>query len=124
MYHHRITIFAITLFKGTLLAASMSTPDKTSAPDGEVTPTRAIIEAIADHEGVDITDVEPPAYDPLFTVVNPEALDDLFHTTTGPATGVVVRLEYEGYEVLVRPGSDVEVRSLDSTDSIDSSFGD
>ncbi|WP_226006521.1 HalOD1 output domain-containing protein [Natrinema salinisoli] len=102
----------------------MSSPDGTSTPDGSVSPTQAIIEAIAEHEGVDITDVEPPAYDPLFTVVNPEALDDLFHTTAGLATNVEVRLEYEGYEVLVRPGSDVDVRDLDSTNSIDSSFGD
>ncbi|WP_049890639.1 HalOD1 output domain-containing protein [Natrinema versiforme] len=90
----------------------MSTSDNMSSPDGEVSPTQAIIEAIAAEEGVDVTDVEPPAYDSLFTVVNPEALDELFHTTTGTASGVAVRLEYEGYEVVVRPGGDIEVHPL------------
>ncbi|QCS44309.1 hypothetical protein FEJ81_10390 [Natrinema versiforme] len=75
-------------------------------------PTQAIIEAIAAEEGVGVTEVEPPAYDPLFTVINPEALDELFHTTAGTAGDVVVRLEYEGYEIVVRPGSDIEVRPL------------
>lgn len=100
----------------------MSTPDNTSTPDGEVPPTQAIIEAIAEREGVDVTEVEPPAYDPLFTVVNPEALDELFHTTTGIASDVVVRLEYEGYHVVVRPGSDVEVRDRSPDDSADNSI--
>ncbi|SEQ22735.1 HalOD1 output domain-containing protein [Natrinema salaciae] len=98
----------------------MSTPDNTSTSDGAVPPTQAIIEAIAAHEGVDVTEVEPPAYDPLFTVVNPEALDELFHTTAGTTSSAVVRLEYEGYEIVVRPGSDVEVRDCSSDESIDS----
>lgn len=98
----------------------MSYLDNTSTPDGTVPPTQAIIEAIAACEGVDVTDVEPPAYDPLFTVVNPEALDELFTTTAGTASSVVVRLEYEGYEIVVRDGSDVEIRDLSSDDSISS----
>jgi len=72
--------------------------DNTSTPDGTIPPSQAIIEAIAARDGVDVTDVEPPAYDPLFTVANPEALDKLFTTTAGTASSVVVRLEYEGYE--------------------------
>ncbi|WP_226482886.1 HalOD1 output domain-containing protein [Natrinema amylolyticum] len=98
----------------------MSSRDETSTPDGEVPPTQAIIEAIAAHEGVDVTEVEPPAYDPLFTVVNPEALDELFHTTAGTASDVVVRLEYEGYDIVVRPGSDVDIRDSSSRDSVNS----
>ena len=100
----------------------MSTPDNASTPDGEVPPTQAVITAIAAREGIDVTEVEPPAYDPLFTVVNPEALDELFRTTDGSAANVVVRLEYEGYEVVVRPGSDVDVRGLSSTESANSSL--
>ncbi|SEW32258.1 HalOD1 output domain-containing protein [Natrinema salifodinae] len=91
----------------------MSTPDNTSSPDGEVPPSQAIIQAIAAHEGVDVTEVEPPAYDPLFTVVDPEALDELFQTTdagTDTSGDVVVFLEYEGYEIVVRNGRDVEIR--------------
>ncbi|WP_254764038.1 HalOD1 output domain-containing protein [Natrinema marinum] len=97
----------------------MSAPDKLSSPDGEVPPTQAIIETIATHEGVDATEVEPPAYDPLFTVVNPEALDELFQTTAGTTSTAVVRLEYEGYEVVVRQGGDVVVRERSRDDSVD-----
>lgn len=98
----------------------MSYPDNTSMPDGTVPPTQAIIEAIASREGVDITDVEPPAYAPLFTVVDPEALDNLFTTTAGTASTAVVRLEYEGYEIIVRDGSDIEIRDPSSDDSVNS----
>lgn len=100
-----------------LYGASMSMPDETSVPDGGRSPSQAIIAAIASEEGIDVTDVEPPEYDPLFTVVNPEALDDLFTTTGGGASNVVVHLEYEGYEIAVRPGCDVEVRDRSSSDS-------
>ena len=95
----------------------MSTPDETSMHDGGWSPSQAIIAAIATEEGIDVTDVEPPEYDPLFTVVNPEALDDLFTTTGDGASNVVVHLEYEGYEITVRPGCDIEVRDRSSSDS-------
>ncbi|MFD1564951.1 HalOD1 output domain-containing protein [Haloarchaeobius amylolyticus] len=98
----------------------MSTSDETSVSDGAAPPSQAIIEAIAAEEGVDVTDVEPPAYDPLFTVVNPEALDDLFTTTAGGASNAVVSFEYEGYEVVVHADG-VEVRERSSTDSLNSS---
>ncbi len=97
--------------------ASMSIPDETSVFDGGRSPSQAIIEAIAAAEGIDVTDVEPPEYDPLFTVVNPEALDELFTTTGGGASNVVVHLEYEGYEIVVRPGFSIEVRDRSSNES-------
>ncbi|ELY97039.1 hypothetical protein C482_14109 [Natrialba chahannaoensis JCM 10990] len=60
----------------------MSSPDDTSPPgtgiERAVSPSQAIIEAVAAREGVDPTDIEPPAYEPLYSVVNPEALDSLF----------------------------------------------
>ncbi|MFC6768949.1 HalOD1 output domain-containing protein [Natrinema soli] len=101
----------------------MSYLDNTSTPHGTVPPTQAIIEAIAARECVDVTDVEPPAYDPLFTVVNPEALDELFTTTADTASSVVVRLEYEGYDIVVRDGSDVEIRDRSAGDSVNSPIG-
>ncbi|WP_049964161.1 HalOD1 output domain-containing protein [Natrinema thermotolerans] len=87
----------------------MSSPDEPSTPNGEVPPSQAIIEAIAAHEGVDVTEIEPPAYEPLFTAVNPEALDELFRTAAGTESNAVVSLEYEGYEIVVRADG-VEVR--------------
>ena len=103
-----------------LYGASMSTPDETSVSDGGWSPSQAIIEAIAAAEGIDVTDVEPPEYDPLFTVVNPEALDDMFTTTVGGASNAVVSFAYEGYEVVVR-AEGVEVHERSSTDSLDRS---
>ena len=89
-------------------------------------PTRAVIEAIAAREGVDVTDVEPPAYDPLYTVVNPEALDALFRAAPdGSAIDARVVLEYEGYEVVVRADGSVEVTDPPiAGDSVDAGLED
>ena len=76
--------------------------------DRTVAPSQAVIEAIAAREGVDVTDVEPPAYEPLYAVVNPEALDRLFQTPGGSTTTRVV-LEYEGYEITVYGDGRVDV---------------
>ena len=100
-----------------LYGASMSTPDDASVSDGDWSPSQAIIEAIADEEGIDVTDVEPPEYDPLYTVVNPEALDDLFAPTGDRSSNVVVSLEYEGYDLVVRSGS-VAIRDGSATDAV------
>ena len=87
----------------------MSAPPDSSS-DAAVAPTQAIIEAVAAREGVDVTDVEPPAYDPLYTVVNPEALDRLFRTPpTGHGPSARVVLEYEGYEVTVHSDGRVDL---------------
>ena len=94
----------------------MSTSDKMSPPDEEFIPSQAVIKAIAAEEGVDVTDVEPPTYAPLFTVINPEALDRLFATTTETDSDAVVFFEYMSYEVTVRPG-DVDVCERSATDS-------
>ncbi|ELY76923.1 hypothetical protein C488_07792 [Natrinema pellirubrum DSM 15624] len=80
-------------------------------------PSQAIIEAIAAHEGVDVTEIEPPAYEPLFTAVNPEALDELFRTAAGTESNAVVSLEYEGYEIAVRADG-VEVRDRAADESV------
>ena len=79
-----------------------------ASSDGAAAPSQAIIEAIAAREGVDVTDVEPPAYEPLYAVVNPEALDRLFQTPAASTTARVV-LEYEGYEVTVHGDGRVDV---------------
>lgn len=116
------------LIRGSDVAPLMSaSPDPSS--DGTVAPTQAIIEAIAAHEGVDVTDVEPPAYDPLFTVVNPEALDRLFRTSpAGSSADARVALEYEGYEVVVYGNGTVEVAdpsiTRETSGSVDGPFDD
>jgi hypothetical protein len=96
----------------------MASPNDTSSPAGEGRPTQAIIAAIARHEGVDVTEIEPPAYEPLYSVVNPEALDTLFRTPSD-ADGVdaYVSLEYAGYDVTVYSDGRVDVTDP-STDEV------
>lgn len=79
-------------------------------PDGSPLPSRAVIEAVAAAEGVDPTDIEPPQYEPLYTVIDPEALDELFwpHGSTQRGTGVV-HFTYEGYDVTVSSDGSVSV---------------
>lgn len=103
------------LISGYPLALGMSSPDDTSAPHGEVPPSRAIIDAIAAHEDVDVTDVEPPEFDPLYTVVNPEALDELFRNPHDNTAHVA--FEYEGYEIVVHSDGRVEVRDPSDEDA-------
>ena len=83
--------------------------------DGAVAPSQAVIEAIAAREGVDVTDVEPPAYEPLYAVVNPEALDRLFEPTADSTTARVV-LEYEGYDITVFSDGRVDVSDRSAAD--------
>ncbi|ELY62178.1 HalOD1 output domain-containing protein [Natronolimnohabitans innermongolicus] len=87
----------------------MSASPDPSSPERSTVPTEAIVQAIADREGVDVTDVEPPAYEPLYSVVNPAALDRLFQTPRGSSPTVRVVLEYEGYEVAVDSDGRVEI---------------
>lgn len=85
----------------------MTAPSDPSAADGADRPTRAIIEAVARHEGVDVTAVEPPAYEPLYAVVDPEALDALFRDDSSDATSL--SFEYAGYDVVVSGNGQVDV---------------
>lgn len=97
----------------------MPSPDDTSPPEyeGEVPPSHAIIEAIAAREGVDTTDIEPPEYESLYTVVNPEALDDLFRTDPPlPERNGYVEFRYEGYVVTVYSDGQVELHESTAAD--------
>jgi len=68
-------------------------------------PSLRVVEALAD-----ATDTDPLELEPLYNVVDPEALDRLFRTDSGvPAS---VRFEYDGHTVEV--GSDGSV-SIDGT---------
>ncbi|WP_254767946.1 HalOD1 output domain-containing protein [Salinilacihabitans rarus] len=89
---------------------------------GERSPSRAVVEAVAEREGVDVTDVEPPTYDPLYAVVNPEALDRLL---AGRAD-VTLEFVYEGYEVVVRGDGRVDLSETGSGNEfrLDGSSGD
>lgn len=71
-----------------------------------------IINAIANKEGVETTAIEPPEYEPLYEVLNPEALDALFAPRENGTARTNGRVEfpYCGYHVTVTSDGDVHVR--------------
>ena len=73
--------------------------------------SQAIVEAVADREGVDVTELEPPRFDPLYTVVDPEALDSLFAPTHGGETRGrgTVTFDYEGYAITVYSDGRIDI---------------
>ena len=76
----------------------------------------AVIEAVAEREGIDPVDLTPPAYEPLYAVVDPEALDALFLARTN---GTVrspgsISFEFCDYDVTVTSEGDVTVSDLPS----------
>ncbi|WP_049923429.1 HalOD1 output domain-containing protein [Halopiger djelfimassiliensis] len=70
-----------------------------------------VVEAVAEREGVDPTDIEPPEYEALYEVINPEALDSLFapREDDTPRTAGRVEFPFCGYHVVVTEDGDVEV---------------
>ncbi|RQH03131.1 HalOD1 output domain-containing protein [Natrarchaeobius oligotrophus] len=85
-----------------------------SQADSDQSLSFEIIAAIAEREGVDPIDIEPPKYDALYETINPEALDSLFAPRangTARTTGHV-EFPYCGYLVVVSSDGDVEIREL------------
>lgn len=71
-------------------------------PSGEATVSERVIEAVAEAEGVDPTDVTPPLYD----VMDPDALDRLFESANVDKQFV---FSYNGHEVAVGDEGEVLV---------------
>jgi hypothetical protein len=70
--------------------------------------TRRIVEEVAEAEGVSPVDLSPPLYE----VVDPEALDRLFGTTTAAGrTDRRVAFAYQGYDVVVSGDGHVSVEA-------------
>ncbi|ELY58043.1 hypothetical protein QA600_09430 [Natronococcus sp. A-GB1] len=74
-----------------------------------------VVAAVADREGVEPTDIEPPKYDALYEVINPEALDSLFAPRENGMHRASGRIEFDycGYHVVVTSEGDVDVRELE-----------
>lgn len=66
----------------------------------------AVLTAVADQEGVDVSELRKPLYD----VIDPDALEGLFKHDTGLAT-----FEYYGYTVTVDHRGNVEVNGTSDT---------
>ncbi|MDS0477618.1 HalOD1 output domain-containing protein [Natrinema sp. 1APR25-10V2] len=83
------------------------------------TPSQAVIEAVAEAEGVEPTAVAPPEYEPLHAVVDPAALDALFADRSNGAkrSHGVVSFPFCGYDVTVDRDGTVVLEEL--TESVD-----
>ena len=66
--------------------------------------TESVLSRVAEREGVGPEDLDPP----LYRVVNCDALNDLFRSTTG-----TVQFSYHGYRVAVDDDGFVTVRDAD-----------
>ncbi|WP_436931461.1 HalOD1 output domain-containing protein [Halosimplex halobium] len=76
-------------------------------PDSPESPSAAVVRRVADREGVDPGELATP----LYSVVDPEALDALFRPGDADALAArgAVHFEYLGYEVRVDADGDVAV---------------
>lgn len=80
------------------MPGSTTNAEVTTGTDRNRTPSEAVVEAVADAEGVEPTDLRP-----LYEVVDPDALDSLFRERLGrgePALGLIT-FQYQGYRVQV-----------------------
>ncbi|TMT85855.1 hypothetical protein E2L06_04310 [Haloterrigena sp. H1] len=82
-------------------------------------PSRAVIETVADAEGIASVELTPPRYESLHAVVDPEALDALFAERASGATrpAGTVSFPFCGYHVTV--GHDGTVALDESTEPAD-----
>ena len=74
--------------------------------------SQAVVENLAAAEDVDPTELEPP----LYHVVDPDALDSLVESATGPLT---VEFPYCGYVVCVDESRTVTVTPVDQAPNND-----
>ncbi|PCR89795.1 HalOD1 output domain-containing protein [Natrinema ejinorense] len=84
--------------------------DRSESADGQSISFN-VIAAIAEQEGVDPVDLEPPEYDALYESINPEALDSLFETRANGHQRPTGRVEFPfcGYDVVVTSDGEVDV---------------
>lgn len=73
-----------------------------------------VIAAVAEREGIDPMELEPPEYEALYDVINPEALDSLFEPRENGRQRPTGRVEFPfcGYQVVVTSDGDVQVSDL------------
>lgn len=70
-------------------------------------PIKTIVDLIADLEGVDPVELSPP----LYSVIDPDALDSLFDSSTSDnsQTPVQVCFQYSGYEVRIQSNGEIAI---------------
>ena len=80
-------------------------------------PSQRIIEAVAQAEQIEPTDVCPPAYASLHDVIDPEALDALFASkhTGEPRPGGTLSFTFCGYDVFIDSNGVVSLEEIADT---------
>jgi hypothetical protein len=74
-------------------------------PDSRTRPTTAVIEAIAEHEGLDPLDLDQPLYE----VIDTDALDSIIGEGKDGLSEVTVQFSYNGCRVHATSDGSVEV---------------
>ncbi|ELY44526.1 HalOD1 output domain-containing protein [Natronorubrum sulfidifaciens] len=76
-------------------------------------PSQAVIEAIAEAEGIPTKQLRPPTYESLHAAVDPEALDLLFvpRADGTPRAGGQVSFPFCGYDVTVEPNGSITLEN-------------
>ena len=83
----------------------MVKPDGYCQPDNRLSPSRQVIQEIAEQKAVSPTDLPP-----LHRVIDPDALDRLFDPTVNSARmNGSTAFEYAGYDVTVHADGSVRV---------------
>lgn len=87
--------------EATTTSCSKESPEK---------PSQTIVTLIADLKGTSPTDLTPP----LYSAVDPEALDSLFHSsaTNDTVTPGHVCFQYCGYEIRVESSDEITITNL------------
>lgn len=89
------------------MSHSSITPESSNRGQQSDRISRTVVEAVAEAEGDDPTNLTP-----LYTVVDPDALESLFQTQTPNPDGQVdgeIRFTYCGYEVRVTAAGEVDL---------------
>jgi hypothetical protein len=85
-------------------------PDSRAVLDADRNVSAAVVEAVAEAEGVSPMELQPP----LHYSVDVDALDELFRPEKNATGGnLIISFVYAGYEVTVRDGEIVVVRAID-----------
>lgn len=93
----------------------MADPTMTTSTESERFST-AVVEAVAERVGVEPANLEPP----LYTAVDPDALDDLLTSMTADGNDGAVSFSYLGFEVTVHDDGSVELENSNGGPSDDS----
>lgn len=84
----------------------MTNPSTNEMPESAEPISLSIVEAVADAEGVDPAELDPP----LATVVDPTAIDRLFSRSRADSSGVErLSLTYRGYRVAIESDGEVHL---------------